>query len=212
MSKERNISSEQILYLLMDFREKDARRDSFTTIEVNREKCREIGIFPYIAKDSNETRMGRLFLINETHDGKNVDIIYDEKGRFIAWKDSENELKVAQDIELNKQALQMQIEKGMAREINNNTSSSSNNDTTRAGEGRDLANKEHEENLKDANIEEVNNTQPQEEKKLENLKGKVDIKRMPQISLETIINGHYLWEILNIEEMVYLKNHLDKDI
>lgn len=199
MSKERNISSEQILYLLMDFREKDARRDSFTTIEVNREKCREIGIFPYIAKDSNETRMGRLFLINETHDGKNVDIIYDEKGRFIAWKDYENELKLAQDIELNKQALQMQIEKGMAREINNNTSSSSNNDTTRAGEGRDLANKEHEENLKNANIEEVN-TQPQGEKKLENLKGKVDIMRMPQISLETIINGHYLWEILNIEE------------
>ena len=48
MSKERNISSEQILYLLMDFREKDARRDSFTSIEVNREKCREIGIFPYM--------------------------------------------------------------------------------------------------------------------------------------------------------------------
>ena len=84
MSKERNISSEQILYLLMDFREKDARRDSFTSIEVNREKCREIGIFPYMDKDSNETRMGRLFLINETHDGKNVDIIYDEKWRFIA--------------------------------------------------------------------------------------------------------------------------------
>ena len=200
MSKERNISSEQILYLLMDFREKDAKRDSFTSIEVNREKCREIGIFPYMAKDSNETRMGRLFLISETHDGKPVDIIYDEKGRFIAWKDYENELKVAQDIELNKQALQMQIEKGMAREINNNTSSASNNDSTKAGEGRDLADKEHEEKTKkDISIEEKTNTQ-QEGKKIENLKGKVNIDKMPQISLETIINGYYLWQILNIEE------------
>lgn len=202
MSKERNISSEQILYLLMDFREKEAKRESFTSISVNRDRCKEIGIFPYTIKDSNETKIGRLFLINETHDGKQVDIIYNEKGRLIAWRDEEKELKVAQDIKLNKQALQMQLDKGTAKEINNNnTSSSSNNDSSKAGDGRDLTDKEHEENTKkDVNIEEITKTQKQEDKQLENLKGKVNIDRMPQISLETIINGYYLWEILKIEE------------
>ena len=65
-SKERDVSNEQILYLLINFREEDAKRDSFTDIQVNREKCREVGLFSYKIKDTGEKRMENLFLINES--------------------------------------------------------------------------------------------------------------------------------------------------
>ena len=37
MSKERNISSEQILYLLINLREQEGSKDDFTKITVNKE-------------------------------------------------------------------------------------------------------------------------------------------------------------------------------
>ena len=150
MSKQRNISTEQILYLLINLREEDAKRDSFTDIRVNRELCKAVGLFNYKLKDTNEMRTGRLFLLNETQDGESVDVIYDENGRFIAWRKQKEQLQVARDIELDKRRLEGQLIRSEERErIATETTSGANSgssDTEKAGEGRDLGNKEHEKN------------------------------------------------------------------
>lgn len=214
MSKEREISSEQVLYLLINLREEDAKRDKFVDIQVNREKCKEIGLFSYKIKEKNEIRAGKLFLISETHDGDPVDIIYDEKGRFIAWKNYEknkhNEFQIAQDIELNKRRLEEQLIKNEQREKVANENNSSSSDTSKAGEGRDLASKEHEENqTKDK--QQKNKDNPQTEvKPLKNLKYEVNMSGRTRIALDTIINGYYLWEILNLEEK--LKDRLPEGV
>ena len=145
MPKERDVSSEQILYLLMDFREKDAKLDKFTKIEVIRNKCRELGIFSYIDKENNRRKSSRLFLISEIHDGKRVSLIYDEKGGIIAWKDNEKDgLQVAQNIDLNENLLERQISLGEERTRNQESGTSSSSDTSKAGDGRDRGQKEHE--------------------------------------------------------------------
>ena len=177
-SKERDVSNEQILYLLINFREEDAKRDSFTDIQVNREKCRELGLFSYKIKDTGEIRMENLFLINETHDGVPVDVIYDKKGRFIAWKnyekDPNGELQIAKDIELDKERLERQLIRDLERErvVTETNSSSSSSDTTKAGEGRDLGNKEHEEKEQNQNVNKED-TKQQEIKPLKNLKNDI---------------------------------------
>ena len=205
--QERDISSEQILYLLINFREEDAKRDNFTDIQVNREKCRAIGLFSYKIKETGEERFNRLFLINETHDGKPVDIIYDEKGRFIAWKnyekDPNGELQIARDIELDKQRLERQLIRDNEREriANGNNSSSSSNGADKAGDGRDLGDKEHEKNDNKEQNQNVNqnHNQTQEFEPIKNIKNDVNLSGKTRIAMDTIINGYYLWEILNIE-------------
>ena len=205
-SQERNISNEQILYLLINFREEDAKRDSFTDIQVNREKCREVGLFSYKVKETREDRFGRLFLINETHDGMPVDIIYDEKGRFIAWNNYEKkqngELQVARDLELDKQRLERQLMRYREEEKNKSENNSSvSSDTAKAGDGRDLGSREHEENLEKEKNQNANQdkTTKQEEQPLKNIKNDVNLSGKTRIPLDIIINGYYLWEILNIE-------------
>lgn len=202
MSKQRDISNEQILYLLINLREEDAKRDSFTNIQVNKEKCREIGLFGYAIKDTKKTRASRLFLISETDDGNEVDIIYDKNGRFIAWVDYEKnkkgELKIAQDIELDKIRLerQLMLDKERTREENDGTS----DDTSKAGEGRDLATKEHEEENKEQKKEDTKEEKKVEQPKLKNLKNEINMDYRLRIKLDTLINGYYLWEILGIED------------
>ena len=205
-SQERDVSNEQILYLLINFREEDAKRDSFTDIQVNREKCREVGLFSYKIKDTGEERMENLFLINETHDGVPVDVIYDKKGRFIAWKnyekDSRGELQVAKDIELDKERLERQLARDIERERTaNEANPSSSSDTAKAGDGRDLGSKEHEEkDKKEQNQNSHQENQKQQEiEPVKNLKNDVNLSGKTRIALDTMINGYYLWEILNIE-------------
>ena len=211
MGKQRDISSEQILYLLINFREEDARKESTIDIKVNEEKCKELGIFTYKIKGQNGKRMGSLFLISETHDGKDVDIIYDEYGRFIAWrnqnKDKKADFQIAQDIELDKKALERQLfmTEGLERIAGKNNMS---NGTNKGGNGRDLAEKEHDkkEEKKDEKDDEKKKKNPE----LENLKYKVNIEENPQIRLDTRINGYYLWEILNLDKK--LEGRLPKGI
>ena len=78
MGKQRNISSEQILYVLMDMRKNEANNNSIKTIIVNKELCRNLGLFKYKIEGEEEQSTGRLFLIYEEHDGKPFEIIYDE--------------------------------------------------------------------------------------------------------------------------------------
>ena len=204
MSKQRNISTEQILYLLINLREEDAKRDSFTDIRVNRELCKAVGLFNYKLKDTNEMRTGRLFLLNETQDGESVDVIYDENGRFIAWRKQKEQLQVARDIELDKRRLEGQLIRSEERErIATETTSGANSgssDTEKAGEGRDLGNKEHEKNQNKEKKQENIDNHNKEIKTLKNFKGEINISGRTRIALDTIINGYYLWEILNLEE------------
>lgn len=200
MARERNISNEQILYLLINLREEEAKRDIYTDIVVNKEACKEIGIFNYKIKETGENRASRLFLISETHNGEPVSIIYDEKGRIIAWKDQEK-LQIAQDIELEEERINRQLELGTER-TKGPANASSSSDTSKSGEGRDLADKEHEEkeevkNQDEGNVKIENN---EEKTKLPNLANEINIDDKPLIELDQVINGYYLWEILQIED------------
>ncbi len=205
MSKERNISSEQILYLLINLREQEGSKDDFTEISVNKEKCREIGLFGYADKEKEETLGSRLFLISETRDGVDFDIIYNESGKVIAWVDYEKEkggeLNIAQDIALDKKRLERQLMLDRERSLEEENDGSA-DDTSKAGDGRDLASKEHEkeEPKKKENGKEKN----PEEKKLQiakkNLKDDINMDNRVRIRMDTLINGYYLWEILGIED------------
>ena len=208
MSKQRQVSNEQILYLLINLREEEAKREVYKDIVVNKEKCKEIGLFNYKIKgtQTGQTRASNLFLINETQDGEEVNLIYDDNGRFIALESYDKngkrktELEVASDIELNEQLLKQQLEKGIER-TRQETGSNSSSDTTKAGEGRDLANKEHEEeNKENKNLENQEPNKNIEQKPiLRNLKNEINMDHRPKIVLDQIINGCYLWEILQLE-------------
>ena len=207
MGKQRKISSEQILYVLINMRENEAKNNSIRTINVNKELCRNLGLFKYKIEGVEEQSTGRLFLIYEEHDGKPFEIIYDENGKVIASRDN-GKLMIARDIILNEKILERQIEMSNEIAVDNNGESSS-EDTAKAGEGRDLASKEHEEDKKEENknSEVKNNSELKEDnkdkKRLVNLRDQgiiVDESNRPLIRLNTIINGYYLWEILGIEQ------------
>ena len=204
MSKERKISNEQFLYTLIALREEDATKSDFIKKEVNKNMCRHIGLFPYVVKNSGETLVDELFLICETHDDYRYNLIYNKEGDVIAFNDySKNEgLQVAREFDLDKERLERQIllsEEQRMHEDNNNPSS---NDTAKAGDGRDLASKEHEEKPKKENNEiKKEEKAPEEEKnQLRNLKGDISMSSKTRIRLDTRINGCYLWEILGIED------------
>ena len=207
MGKQRKISSEQILYVLINMRENEAKNNSIRTINVNKELCRNLGLFKYKIEGVEEQSTGRLFLIYEEHDGKPFEIIYDENGKVIASRDN-GKLMIARDIILNENILERQIEMSNEIAVDNNGESSS-EDTAKAGEGRDLARKEHEEDKieENKNSEVKNNSELKEDnkdkKRLVNLRDQgiiVDESNRPLIRLNTIINGYYLWEILGIEQ------------
>ncbi len=221
MAKERQVSNEQILYLLIDLREREAKEDMYKHIVVNKEACKEIGLFTYQVKGlkTGEPRASHLFLINETQDGEEVNLIYDDRGRFIAWESYDKNgkrktpLEVSSDIALNEQQLKQQIAKGQERERNRKeVEGTSSSDTTKAGEGRDLASKEHEEN-KPKNKPQENQVEQKEnpqKNSLKNLKNEINIDHRPKIPLDQIINGCYLWEILQIEDK--LKNRMPEGL
>lgn len=192
----REISKEQILYYLINFREQEAKKTIYKDIVVNKDLCKEIGIFSYQLKESGKQKTSRLFLINETQDGENVNIIYDENGKLIGiqneQKREQNEIEIAKDIEINTQQLARQI--GLNKEKENQ-------DTQKAGDGRDLASREHEEKPKEETKETNKDKEKDEENiQLSNLREDVYIEDQPKIKLDEVINGYYLWEILQIED------------
>ncbi len=209
MSKERNVSNEMMLNFLIELREKDAKMDSFTDIKINREKCRAIGLFGYAVENEKETRASTLFLISEVHDGNEVEIIYDNRGKFIAWVNHENnkegELTIAQDIKLDRprleRQLQLQEEREQVREEESN-GTTSDDDTSKNESEKDIAkDKKDEEEKKDQKEEEPKKDEEEkEEPKLKNLKNEISMSGRVQIRLDEIINGYYLWDILGIEE------------
>ena len=206
MSKQREISSEQILYELVQFREDKNKQKGFITKEVNRKKCRVIGLFPYMVKETEKIKASRLFLISEIHDGNQYDIIYNEDGDVIAYNDYSNKdgLKLAREVELNKENLEKQILRDSQRELEDENNGSS-EDSSKAGDGRDLASKEHEENENNKEKKEEKKEikkENKDEKKLKNLKNDISMDDKTKIRLDTLINGYYLWEILGIQELL----------
>lgn len=212
MSRKRNITSEQILYALIQLRENENKRNSLIKKEVNREKCKSLGLFPYVVKKSGEVKVARLFLISEIHDGYMYDLYYNEDGDVIAYNDysEKNEIQIAKEIELDKKKLERQIALNEEQEDENNDA---NNDTAKAGGGRDLASKEHEEENKKDNKdkkEEKQEVKKEESGKLRNLRNDISMEYRTRIRLDTVINGHCLWEILGIEET--MKNKMPNGV
>ena len=206
MSKQRNISSEQLLYILMNKRDEENQKKSVIKKELKKDRCKILGLFPYKSKVTGQVKAGRLFLISELHDGYQYDIIYDETGDVIAYNDysEKNGLTIAKEIELDKERLERQIDLIRERNLNDENNGSSNNDTSKAGEGRDLASKEHEEEPKKEKEEEPKKIETGEidvnRGKLRNLKGEISMDHRTRIRLDTCINTYYLWRILGIQD------------
>lgn len=189
MGKQRKLSSEQILYLLINLREQEAKRDIYTDIKVNSEKCKEIGMISYKMKATGEKKQGALFLISETHNGEDVTLIYDENGKFIAWQNEDKKINVAKDLELNEEQLQKQLEIGEERTINSNSSDSS-SDTTKGGEGRDKADKEHEDEQENKEKDDKKENLNDNNQQLVNLRDLgITVYGKPLIRLDKPING-----------------------
>ena len=64
MSKQRSISSEQLLYILMNKREEENQKKGIIKKELKKDSCKILGLFPYKSKVTGEVKAGRLFLIS----------------------------------------------------------------------------------------------------------------------------------------------------
>ncbi len=203
MDKERQISNEQILYYLIQERKGEATQIEYEHRIVDEGNCKDIGLYTY-EKDGNKIST-ELFLITETHNGKVVNLIYDEKGKVIAWKNEEGkmQLEVADDIDIDIDTLNRGLELGEER-TNNPEEDPTTNGTAKAGDGRDLGSKEHEEkDIKNMPQNETTKKEPNgQEEELKNLReyDKNLIDGQPLIRLDQIINGYPLWELLGMEE------------
>ena len=210
MAGQREIAKEQILYLLINLREEEAKRDVYKDIVVNKEACKEIGIFNYKVKGTktSEERVSTLFLISETQDGEKVNLIYDEKGRFLAWESFEKngkrktDLEVASDVELNKELLKTQIALQEEKERNGSAATSTSAGSVKSGEGRNLPQEQKEEEKQEKSQEDDLKRDGKEEnkEKLPNLKNEINMDHRAKIPLDQIINGYALWQILQLEE------------
>ena len=213
MAREREKTTEQILDTIIAIREDKSKINENDEFIVNKQNCKSIGLFNYKVKETGKTKAGYIFFINEIHNGKEVNIIYDETGNSIAWQREENgmDLEIDPNLELDKKSLKRQIDMGIER---TKTSNNSGSGSSKGGEGRDLPkeeNKEKEEKQEQKENNKTNETpEIQKSKELKNLKYEINITRTPKIKLDTIINSYYLWEILDIEDK--LKDRLPKDL
>ena len=202
MSKQRNITNEQILYALIASCKDEAENSINKEIVVNEQNCKQIGYFAYTEKDTGNKWSGPIFLINETHDGKIFNIIYDARGNVLGTQSEENGMKLetAKDIEINEEILNKQLELSQNKEqIENDTEE--NTGSSKGGEGRDLAEKEHEKNEKEEEKEDKDEKEEDSEKNImPNLAGEIRIDENFKIKLDQVINGNYLWSILDLEE------------
>lgn len=213
MSKQRDMNDKDFLETLIKLREDKFSKNDFIKKQINVKKCRPLGLFSYRVKESGENKEGRLFLLSEIHDGNEYDIIYNEDGDVIAYNDYSNEegLKLAREVLLDKDNLEKQILRDLQMEQEEDNSS--NDDSSKAGEGRDLASKEHEEeeNNKEKKEEKKEvKKEDKEEKKLRNLKNDISMNDRIKIRLDTIVNGYHLWEILGIQDI--LKDKMPKGV
>ncbi len=204
MAKDRNITNEQILYALIASCKDDAKKSVNKKIIVNESECRQVGYFAYTEKDTGKKWNGPIFFISEIHDGKLFNIIYDARGNVLASQSEENGMKLetAKDIKIDEELLNKQLKlerRKNERQVRNDDDEALG--SQKGGEERDLAEKEHEEK-----------TQGKEKSKedkgkdgvspniVSNLANEISINNNFRISLEEVINGTYLWDILNLEE------------
>ena len=200
---------EDIVNKLIALREQKAKLKSFEKIEVVKQRCGKLGTYKYIVKSSREEKSTELFLISELHDENRIDILYNADGAFIALKDySKNEIEISREIEMDKEQLRRDIDMGVERARMTANSSSGG----KAGDGRDLASKEHEEEEKEPKKQEQQK-KPKvqfEQKTLKNLKNEINMSGRIRIPLNQRINEYNLWDILNVEEL--LKGRLPEGV
>lgn len=99
MKGQRSITDEQILYALLQERQKQLE-SLIGEMNVEPLESRILGQFTYFDKEKGEYRTSKVFKICELHNGKKVMTFHDEKWRFIARYEDEI-LKVSDRIDLN---------------------------------------------------------------------------------------------------------------
>ena len=170
----------------------------------------DIGLFTYKDKNSNEYLFSRIYLADFDINNKDINNIYDETGKCIAVEHNEKggEIEVKSWVGLDTKLLKLQILKGRLRkkyreieliekEIDKLTNSQ---DEKEHDLVTDKALEPKEEKKDDKTIDEKEPTidkQPE----LINWKNQ-QIKIGPKIKMDEIINGYYLWEILEIDKEI----------
>ena len=234
MAKERNLIEvdRRILSALIAARKDDAKANLVEKVVVNEPDGMPVGLFRYKRKGAIEEK--RLYFISETVDGELRNIIYDEDGRPVAWQEEEEDmvLQVAGDVKLDRTALMNQLILADER-ARKGLPAPGIDGENKAGEGRSLGKNEHETKQEDkarqeekkkeeeskteekseeqkSEEEEEQSEEGQENKQLRNLKYEINIDKNPRIRLDDIINGHYLWEILQLDDK--LKDRLPEGL
>lgn len=170
----------------------------------------DIGLFTYKDKKSNEYLFSKIYLADFDINNKDINNIYDETGKCIAVEHNEKggEIEVKPWVELDVKLLKLQILKGRARKkyrelelIEKEINKLNESQDEKAHElATDKAVEPKEEKKEDKTIDEEElpiDKQPE----LINWKNK-QIKIGPKIIMDEIINGYYLWEILEIDKEI----------
>ena len=182
----------------------------------------DIGLFSYKSKELEESVFSRIYLADFDINNSDINNIYDETGKCIAVEHNEKGgiIEVKPGVELDVRLLKLQILKGRERkkyrelalikkEIENLEISLNDKEPELdlvPGENLELDSIDEIEPTEETEYEldEVDITEEQlvdEQPALRNWKNE-GIKNGPKIVIDEIINGLYLWEILEIDKEI----------
>ena len=196
MAKEREISNEQILYVLMTERENKTKGQN-----INKDLCRQLGEFNYKIKDTNENVLTDLFLISETIDGITNSIIYDKNGKYIANQKENEELQIAEDVKFNEKQLIMLIQSEARDEQEGSEDDNNNNNNAKADRDKPREEKVEEKEDKNKNKEQEEKQEETIDKdKMENIISEVNLNDRSLIPLDTIIDEKPLFVRLQLRQ------------
>ena len=202
----RNKESEVITYLEFLKREIQRRHeeDGYVVIDDN---SGEIGLF-FGYKHNGQLCAGKLYLINAKTDFGYVNYVYDNNGRSISTHAYNNDgstiqFRLDDNVEINEIMLKRQMQLG----IENIREKKADNGSSQGGAGRDKhIEKNKEEQVKTkrkSSKEELKNKNETKDNILVNLKEYgISINRRTRIPLKTVINGHYLYNVIGYESKI----------
>ena len=190
----------------------------------------DIGLFSYKSEKLKKSVFSRIYLADFDINNSDINNIYDETGKCIAVEHNEKGgiIEVKPEVELNVRLLKLQILKGRERkkywelaqikkEIENLEISLNDKESELdlvPGENLELDSIDEIEPTEETEYEldEIDIAEEQlvdEQPALRNWKNE-GIKNGPKIKMDEIINGYYLWEILEIDNEI--KGKLPKNL
>lgn len=163
-------------------------------------RIRDIGVFTY--KKNNEKKTDRIYSVLINNNGKIINLLYaplDKGDKFAQIVDGQ--VILDEDIDLDKELLKRQVEKGDERDRDREKNINQNdNSDTNANEGRHIADNTEKTEEKEKTEKKKKITNQNENTFKSNLSDLGIALNGALIRLDEIINGYYLWEILKIEE------------